>query len=113
MANKTPCPLCGKNKFEFLIIVRPDKVESCDSCWIEKVRVVKSLAGKKTSVSLNDIRARRNRLLLETDFWEMPSVRHKNSKAKNTKRDKFRQKLRDLTDFSGDPKNIEMPKKPK
>jgi len=57
-------------------------------------------------------RAWRGRLLAETDFWELPSVRAAAGSVRNEARDAWRAALRDLPETCPDPWDVTLPERP-
>ena len=111
MAKHKKCPTCEKDKFEFLVQERANGEVCCDSCWLDMMRLVQALM-KKPGTTIEDVRAKRDRLLTASDWVEYPGPRKGMSAAKLKKWDKYRQALRDITKDCIDFDKVVFPKKP-
>lgn len=99
---KAPC--CGRRKPVFAIRTTPDGFQ-CDSCVVEKVRVVMpiltALQDALTGGDWELVRLERTNRLTMTDQFDIERVRERINPEKLAVMDEYRQWLRDIpTNFT-------------
>ena len=97
---------CGRVRPTFVFDRPKGRKYRCDHC-----RKIDDQQAHTVEITMNDIRRKRNRLLSETDFVDLPSFRKNKSEEYLKAWDKYRDKLRDLTSCN-QVKKIVFPEKP-
>jgi len=96
---------CGRERPVFVF----DKKGRCDHCRMDSAQ----RNSKRYEPGWPEIRAERNRLLLQTDYWDNISWRARRSNKQLGKCDDYRNALRDLPENFKNASEVSFPKKPK
>jgi len=99
------CPTCENDRVAFTI-----KKRMCPVCRMDKKRADRT---DLVQVTWDDIRAKRKKLLAETDYWDNYSYRARLEDDQNLKHDNYRNVLRDITKSCDNAADVVFPTKPK
>ena len=107
MANRKKCKGCGHYKFSFLIRKGADGKVRCDACETDRIR--KSV---KVPVTWEDHKAKRQRLLLDTDWIESDAGKGRAGPQLTASLLEYRQNLFDMTANFRQPEDVVWPINP-